>query len=507
MNKNRQLAINMAASFIAYFVSMGINFFLSPYIVNHIGVDAYGFVGLANNFISYASLITIALNSLAGRFVTVKIYEKDMEGANRYFSSVFFANAVITAFMGILAAVILIYLEYLIQIPSSIFWDVKILFAVLFANCLIGTFTSVFTIATFATNKLYLNSMRQIESNIIRAVLTVLLFVIFSPKICYIGITALVMGVYVVIFNIYYTKKLLPGIRVSRKYFDFNAVWELIRSGVWNLITRLGQLLMDGLDLLISNLFISAMAMGVLSIAKMIPMAITGIVGMLANIFSPNFTILYAEKKKDELLAAVKQSMKIMGIITNIPIIILIVCGQEFFSLWQPTQDAEQLQILSILICGCIIVSGGVNCIYNIFTVVNKLIINAIIVIVSGVLNVGLVFLALKTTNLGIYAIAGISTLLSILRNLIFTVPYGAHCLKQKWYTFYPALLRPIFFVLFSCILGQVICDCIPFYGWGALVLKSCLMVGLAILVGLFVILNKHDRQLIYSKIKKGGST
>ncbi len=504
MNKNRQLAINMAASFIAYFVSMGINFFLSPYIVNHIGVDAYGFVGLANNFISYASLITIALNSLAGRFVTVKIYEKDMEGANRYFSSVFFANAVITAFMGILAAVILIYLEYLIQIPSSIFWDVKILFAVLFANCLIGTFTSVFTIATFATNKLYLNSMRQIESNIIRAALTVLLFVIFSPKICYIGITALVMGVYVIIFNIYYTKKLLPGIRVSRKYFDFNAVWELIRSGVWNLITRLGQLLMDGLDLLISNLFISATAMGVLSIAKMIPMAIAGIVGMLANIFSPNFTILYAEKKKDELLAAVKQSMKIMGIITNIPIIILIVCGQEFFSLWQPTQDAEQLQILSILTCSGLILSGGINCIFNIFTVVNKLKMNSITVCVCGLLNAVLVYILLRSTNLGLYAVAGVSSILAIIKNLIFIIPYGAFCLKEKWYAFYPATIRPVIFVLCSSFLGCLIGRITPFAGWLNLFFMGIVTVIVSVAIGWFVILNKGDRKYIYSCIKKG---
>lgn len=506
MNKNKQLIINMAASFAAYIVSLGISFFLSPYIVESIGVDAYGFVGLANNFISYAGLITIALNSLAGRFVTIKIYEKDMDGANRYFSSVFIANVILTAFMGLLAVFILIYLERFINIPDRIFWDVKLLFATLFANCLVGTVTSVFTIATFATNKLYLNSIRQIESSILRAVLTILLFVIFAPRLSYVGIIALITGVYVVAFNIYYTRKLLPDIHIRRSSFDIKAVWELIRSGVWNLIMRLGQLLLDGVDLLITNVFINAAAMGVLSIAKIVPTAITGIVGTLVGIFSPNFTILYAEKKKEELLAAVKQSMKIMGIITNLPIIVLIVCGQQFFSLWQPTQDAVQLQVLSILTCGCIIVSGGVNCIYNIFTVVNKLKLNAIIVVLSGVLNAGLVFLVLKTTHLGVYAVAGISTLLSILRNLVFTVPYGALCLKQKWYVFYPAVVRPVLFVLLSCLLGFIVCAFIPFRGWAALVVKGCLTGGLAAVIGLFVILNKPDRQFIYSRINKGGS-
>lgn len=503
MNENKQLVINMAASFIAYAVTLGINFFLSPYIVEHIGVEAYGFVGLANNFISYASLITIALNSLAGRFVTVKIYEKDMEGANRYFSSVFIANIIITAFMGLLAAIVLIYLERLIQIPANIFWDVKILFAALFANCLIGTVTSVYTIATFATNKLYLNSMRQIESNVIRAVLTIFLFLVLVPRVCYIGITSLITGVYVVIFNIYYTKKLLPEIQIRRKFFDVKAVWDLVSSGVWNLVTRLGQLLLDGVDLLITNLFINATAMGVLSLAKIVPAAITGIIGNLAGIFSPNFTILYAEKKKEELLAAVKQSMKIMGIITNLPIVILIVCGSQFFSLWQPTQDALQLQILSVLTCCGFILSGGINCIFDIFTVVNKLKLNSILVCLTGVINAIVVYILLQTTNLGLYAVAGVSSMLSIFKNLTIIIPYGAICMGEKWYTFYSPALKPVLGTLCSCVVGFFLKRFVTICGWFELLLMAIVVGIFSIIISFFVILNKNDRRFVLSKLKR----
>lgn len=504
MNKNKQLIINMAASFAAYIVSLGISFFLSPYIVESIGVDAYGFVGLANNFISYAGLITIALNSLAGRFVTIKIYEKDMDGANRYFSSVFIANAILTAFMGLLAVFVLIYLEQFINIPDRIFWDVKLLFATLFANCLVGTVTSVFTIATFATNKLYLNSIRQIESSILRAMLTILLFVIFAPRLSYIGIVALITGVYVVAFNIYYTKKLLPDIHIRRSSFDIKAVWELLRSGVWNLIMRLGQLLMDGLDLLITNVFINATAMGVLSIVKIVPTAITGVVGMLAGIFSPNFTILYAEKKKEELLTAVKQSMKIMGIITNLPIIVLIVCGQQFFSLWQPTQDAVQLQILSVLTCSGLIVSGGVNCIFNIFTVVNKLKVNAVVACIVGVLNTFLVYVLLKTTDLGLYAVAGLSSILAIIKNLTIIIPYGAICLEEKWYAFYPAAIRPVIYTACSCVVALFLIRFLPFSGWLNLILSGVISGIVAVVIGLYIILSKNDRNYLFSKLKRG---
>ena len=52
VSQNQMLVINMASNFLSLAVSFGISFFLSPYIVKTVGVEAYGFVGLANNFIS-----------------------------------------------------------------------------------------------------------------------------------------------------------------------------------------------------------------------------------------------------------------------------------------------------------------------------------------------------------------------------------------------------------------------------------------------------------------------
>ena len=50
--QNKRLAINMIASLFSFVISMGISFVLSPYIINTVGSEAYGFVNLANNFVS-----------------------------------------------------------------------------------------------------------------------------------------------------------------------------------------------------------------------------------------------------------------------------------------------------------------------------------------------------------------------------------------------------------------------------------------------------------------------
>lgn len=503
LSSNKKLFLNLSASFLAFAVTFGINFFLSPYIVRTVGVEAYGFVNLANNFISYASLITVALNALAGRFISISIFEKDYEKANKYYSSVFLANCFLSLVMLVVALFVWIYLEHLIKIPSNIFWDVKILFAAMFLNCIVNTIGSVFSVSTFVANKLYLTSIRNIEASGARAIILVLAYALCAPKILYLGITTLLTSLYCIIFNYYYIHKLTPQLHIKKEYFDIKAVVELISSGVWNLVTRVGQILTDGLDLLITNIFIDATAMGVLSLAKTVPSAITSIVGSMVGSFSPNFTQLYAEGKMEELKKAVKQSMKIMGMICNIPIIILLVCGERFFALWQPTQDPKQLQALSILTCAGLIVNGGINCVYNIFTVVNKLKFNSLVLLFSSLLSVFITFVLVKTTDWGIYAVAGVSTVIMILKNLILIVPYSAKCLNLKWYAFYPDVIRPIIFVAVSTALSLVAVKCISGTGWISLIFCGAVTLIISMLIGCFVVLRKEDRVFILNKIKR----
>lgn len=502
MSKNMQMAVNMFASALTYAVSLLVSFFLSPYIVKNIGVDANGFIGLANNFISYASLITVALNTLASRFITINIYQGNYKNANKYFSSVFFSNVFLSAILAIIGSVVVAFLNRFIDVSNELLPDVRLLFALLFINCIIGTISSVYSVATFARNKLYLNSMRTIEANVLRVLCIVSLFSLLDPHLYYIGISSILQSLYCFAINIFYTKRLLPEIKLSIKNFSFKMVKDLLSGGIWNLVNRLGQLLLDGLDLLITNIFINATSMGILSLSKTIPSTVNGIIGTIVSIFSPNFTILYAQGKMKELLHNIKQSMKIMGVLTNIPVIILIICGHEFYSLWQPTVDSEILYKLSLLGCMCIIISGGINCIYDIFTVLNKLRANSIVVIISGLVSTLIVYIMLKTTDLGVYAVAGVSSAVSIIRNLVFTAPYGAKCLNQKWYTFYPDIVRPVIYVILTCLVCRFTVSYFVADTWFLLVIKGCFTVAISVIIGYFIVLGKNDRNLIKNVVK-----
>ena len=99
MENKKRFIVNMGSQVISALINFGINFFLSAYIVNVIGKEVYGFVGLANNFVSYVQIFTIALNAMLSRYVTIKLVQKEYLKANVYISSVTMCNLVISVIL------------------------------------------------------------------------------------------------------------------------------------------------------------------------------------------------------------------------------------------------------------------------------------------------------------------------------------------------------------------------------------------------------------------------
>ena len=273
MTKNKKganLIISLIAGIVSFGVTLCINFFLSPFIVETVGTAAYGFVNLANNFITYASIVTIAINSMAGRFISIEIHKGNTEEANKYFSSITCANAILSAIMLILTVICVVYLNQLLDIPVELLWDVRLLFTFIFINFIISTLFSTYSSSTFIADRMDISYKRQIESNLIRVAILLILFTKFTSNIYYVGVATIISAAYLVGFNIYYMRKFFPEVKFKRKHVEFKRIISVIKSGIWNSITSLGNVLLDGLDLLISNKFFTAFAMGQVSLSKIL---------------------------------------------------------------------------------------------------------------------------------------------------------------------------------------------------------------------------------------------
>lgn len=451
VSKSKQIVINMVASMISTLVSLAIAFVLSPIIIDKLDYEAYGFMTLSQDFVSYANIAAMALNSMAGRFITVSLTKGDYDNANKYFNSTMYANIAIVAIAFLPCLFVVAFLEHLVNISPALIPDVKLLFALTFLNFMVTIISTTFSTATFAANRLDLQAFRNIESQIIRSVILIITFFFLPIHVSYTALATVVATVYMMISYVHYTKKLMPQIEISRKHFSMAKVIEILSAGVWNTIMRAGQTLTNGLDILITNLFIGGAEMGYVSTSKTIAVSINMLYETISAVFTPSLTISYAKENKEELLEDLTSAMKMTGFFANIPLSFIIAFGVSFYTLWLPRTELGSdhnvifmIYILTILTMFGTIVGGVISPLFNVYTVVNKLKWNSLITLYMGIANTLLVFLLLKTTNLYVYAVAGTSTVLGIIKNFTFTPMYAAHCLGIPKRSFYPTIIRYI---------------------------------------------------------------
>lgn len=502
-SRNIQMIINLIANLISFAVTLGISFFLSPYIVQKLGAEANGFVTLANNFISYATLVKTALNSVGSRYIIVAYHRGEIDKVNKYYSSLFFGDLIIGIASLIVGLACIFRLENLINIPDNLLLDTKILFFLVFCNFSFNTIAAVFSSAPYIKNKIYLQSIRDIQCNVIRAILLILLFALLRPRVFFLGIGTIVSGVILIIYNYIYKCKLVPELKVRKKNFSWSSIKELLSQGVWSSVSSLGEMLLTSFDLLITNLFINVTEMGILSVAKSVPAMISGIGQTMASVFFPEITICYAKNDTKGLVTVVNQSCMIIGAIVTIPLAYLVIFGSEFYGLWQPTLDSEKLQILSILTCAGFILCAGCNSISTIFTVTLHVKESALSVLITGVINTVLTLVLVKTTNLGIYAVAGVSSIVETVRMLVYIVPNATKYVGLKITTFYPVIIKSFMSTLVLCIMGLGLKQIVICNTWLKLIVIAVIFGILGLTINFFTVLDKVARNRIFQKIKR----
>ncbi len=177
-------------------------------------------------------------------------------------------------------------------------------------------------------------------------------------------------------------------IRLKKCYVHWIKVKELISAGMWNSISRLSQVLSDGLDLVITNIWISAYLMGELSIAQQIPTYISTLTNTLINLFSPNLTMYYAKDDTEAVVKELKLSMKFSSFFVNIIFCILVIFGKYFMQTMGAESDVNLIYSLLVVIMMSLLVSGVTTSLNNVFLVTNRLKVNSIFWLIISFTNV-----------------------------------------------------------------------------------------------------------------------
>lgn len=495
--------VSMAVSFISTMI-------ITYIVVDYIGNELYGFYQMSNDIINYATVITVALNSMSSRFITISYIQEDFDDASKYYNSVLFGNIVLAVALAIPSSVFILMLDKLIDVPDVYLHDVKILFVLMFINFFVTICSSVLSTATFVKNRIDLDSYRTIERELIRVIIVYIICKFLSPHIWCVGVSILASTIFACIRNYCYTLKLVPEIKLFKKeFFDIGRIKELVQSGLWNSLTQLGQILRNGLDLIIANQMIGSMAMGTLSVAKTLPKYLLAAMTAVASVFTPKIMIAYAEGNKEKLVSIIYTSIKVCALISICIEVIIIVLSRRLYILWISGQDSYTLSLLTIVSMFGYVVLMPLQVLWAVFTATNRVKVSSLYLLAESILAILAVFWLLKITDnalIKMVIIAGVSSVFELIRGLTFLPAVSAGLLDIKLRTFYKPLFRSLIAFGFSVFVSLMV-NKLPIHSsWSGFALLCFIDILLTLIVCVFVLFDRNEIHFVLRmfKIKRG---
>lgn len=437
----KQNALNIISAALSFVVGFGVSFFLSPYLLKTLGREAYSFYPLSTNITNMMTAASSALNSMACRFITISLINKNNEDADKYYASTLFVDFIYSVVLIVASAIFLALLPVFLKVPAELLTSVRLLFAFTISAAIVNIVATVFGVATFATNRIDLRSIREIACSLLRMLLFFLLYGLLPANLCYVGVVALAISVLSMLVQMFFTKKLLPSMSFSRRNVSKIHVKRIFMSSLWVTINSIGNTFLSGFTLIVLNRAYGPEIKSGVSIAMTIPTLLGGVITTIVGVFYPYITKAVADEDYPALKEAIKKAQLYCGVFSCAVIAVFSVFSESFYRLWVPTEDASALTEATFYTLAPYLPTSLFWVATYVNTATNDLKVPAIAMSVFGVVNVALQVL-LAFFKVHYLWIVFVCSTLQILFNAIFLPLYTAKTISGKWFDFYVLPLK-----------------------------------------------------------------
>lgn len=499
VNKYFRLLQTVIASGGALVINTLITLLLVPVVTNALGSEAYGFVTLGKNVAQYAMMITAVLNSFAARHIVVAYHREDYKEANTFFSSTVYGDLILGTGLFAVALLGIGFLDRLLVIPENLVSDVRILFLFVFINFWLVTVSTGFAASAHIKNCLHIVGWCKCSAYLCEAVILAASFYFFRPHIYYVGFGLATASLLLAAAYVWISRKYTPQLQVRKEYFSLSAIGKLVIDGIWTSLNSLGDALNSGLDLLVCNLMLTPVAMGQLAISKTFYSMFSNMFLLVGQAFEPMYLKSYARGDKKELLGEFRIAMKLSGCFSNVVFAGFVALGMAFYRLWIPGEDLTLLYTLTVINNMITIPSGPMQPLYYIYTLTLKKKFPTIVTIIGGFCNVIGMYVLIRHTQMGIYAVVWTTVAVMMVINFITNPLYMAHVLEIPWWTFYPSIFRNVL----SCIVMTLVFKRISLWyvpeSWVTLIFSALVLAAVGALLHLLIVCNPSDwKKLIH---------
>lgn len=503
MNERKQTKINLYTNVIALLANILVGIYYTPYLVNSLGLAAYGVLPLALIINQYIGVATQTLTHAYTRFYSVALQKGDYVEASKDISTSLVVVLLISLLLVPVGIGIVCNVDSLFQIPSNLLASSRLLFGYTLFSFVVSLMSSLLNVTLYATNRLDLMNVLKIIRAIFKLLFVILAFEIFSKDISFVGLANLLTEGIILMASIFLFFEFRPSaVKISLALFDRVVLFSILGMSVWVLIQLCGDTLLYRTDNLIVNHYWGTEASGALGAISEIGGYVSVVVSVIGSLFGPLILASFAKGEHDKVKSLFLEQSTIVGCLSAILAGTISGCSNTMLNTWLGNGMGQYSWwlVMKMVVLPYYAAGGILAFVYRSW---NKVRYPAIATIILGVVDIIiLVSICELFKPSDAISILIISAIFSIIQCFMLNVIVVCKIYKDCWLRFIPISFKITltFWLCYFC--GIMITSILPADNMIMLAFVLMICVIIMSLLAYFLIFNKEERIKILELVK-----
>jgi O-antigen/teichoic acid export membrane protein len=339
---------NIVSSWGGLAVNIAVGFFLSPFILHHLGDEAFGLWILVFSLTGYYGIFDFGIRSSLVRYVSKFQATGDKDQLARLVNTSFFTYSCLGLFLLVPTTLGGLYVDRLFHVSPSILKDARILFLMVGYSLALGFPLGISGGILEGLQAFYLINWTNIVSTLVRAVLIVYVLHhgmgLISVALITVSLPLITAAVRVVI-----AQKWL-AIPYGWKYVDRESLRQVINYGAVTFVIIVAAQLRFKTDAVIIGTFLSAAAITHFSIGARLVDYAGEMVSSLAQVFTPMSSHFHATGDYNQLRRIFITGNRACAMVMFPMTATLIVMGKSVIEVWVGQRYVSSYIVLLIVL-------------------------------------------------------------------------------------------------------------------------------------------------------------
>lgn len=335
MNERKQTKINLYTNVIALLANILVGIYYTPYLVNSLGLAAYGVLPLALIINQYIGIATQTLTHAYTRFYSVALQKGNYVEASKDISTSLVVVLLISLLLVPVGIGIVCNVDSLFQIPSDLLDSSRLLFGYTLFSFVVSLMSSLLNVTLYATNRLDLMNILKIIRVIFKLLFVVIAFEVFTKDVSFVGLANLLTEGLILLASAFLFLRFKPSaVRISLRMFDRAVLFSILGMSIWVLIQLCGDTLLYRTDNLIVNHYWGTVASGALGAISEIGSYVSVIVSVIGSLFGPLILAAFAKCDHNKVKSLFLEQSTIVGCLSAIIAGTISGCSSSILYTW-----------------------------------------------------------------------------------------------------------------------------------------------------------------------------